>query len=62
MQGYKLHKQGYKYYIIPNVDIASLHNSEKYFSFYFKRKAEKILKIMNTAFNDGFSYKVFKNE
>lgn len=53
---YIVHKQLFKYYIVPNVsnlpDKLPYHNT--YLSFWFKYNAETILKAMNAAFNEGY--------
>ena len=59
MQTYTIHKQGFKYYIIPNGSrITRLHYPGNFCSFFLKRNAEKFCKELNKAFNAGYIYRV----
>lgn len=52
---YIVHKQLFKYYIVPNVSNLpdKIPYIDSYLSFWFKYNAEVILKAMNAAFNEG---------
>lgn len=59
MIAYKIHKEKLKYYIIPNSDriIQGLPYPNNYLSFFFRSKAEEVLKAMNASWNEGYRYK-----
>lgn len=61
MQYYTIHKQGVKYYIIPNdLGIIRLYYPENFCSFFLKRNAEKFCKELNKAFTTGYLCRVVK--
>ncbi len=64
MIAYKLHKEKLKYYIIPSTDriIKGLPYHNNYLYFFFKYKAEEVLKAMNASWNEGYRYCNFKKE
>ena len=56
---YTMHKELFRYYIVPNVSNlpAKLPYLDSYLSFWFKYNAEVILKAMNAAFNEGYRFR-----
>jgi hypothetical protein len=56
---YVLHKQGMKYYIVPNVSNLpeKLPYPDNFLSFWFNRNAKVVLNTINAAWNDGYIYR-----
>lgn len=61
---YVLHKQGMKYYIIPNVTNppVKLPYPDNFLSFWFKRNAKVVLDAMNLAWRASWRHHVMFKE
>lgn len=59
---YKIHKQGFRYYVVPeSFCLSRLPYPANFLSFFFKSDAEETREVLEKAFQDGVLYEIYQN-